>query len=229
MKKSYYKIVFILLIFLSLFILTGCKDDLEELLNGKIDSEFEYIENVIFRIVKKYMSNEYLLEDRIDWDKIKEDFEGINKSSSVIITDLSLKNFEKDDILRFEELLNIINIRMEEENDISFLISLCEFYSLLPNYQYKYFEYNSEISIRLIKSLNLYSIISCMNGDFENAIKLLNQAENEYSNLLKDTEYLKDNAYYVNRLYVVLQEFKISLNENNLNLAIVKYLNTLGI
>lgn len=229
MKRNYYKIIFVLLIFLSLFILTGCKDDSEELLNEKIDSEFEYIENIIFRIVKKYMSNEYLVEDRIDWNKIKEDFEDINKSSSVIMIDLLSKNFEKDDILRFEELLNTINIRIEEENDINFLTSLSEFYSLLPNYQYKYFEYNSEISIRLIKNLNLYSIISCMNGDFENAIKLLEQAESEYLNLLKDTEYLKENAYYVNRLYVVLQEFKISVNENNLNLAIVKYLNTLGI
>ena len=229
MIKKYYKIAIVLLMFLSLFILTGCGDNSEELLNEKISSELEYIENVIFRIVKKYMSNEYLVEETIDWNSIRSDFEDLNKTSNVIITDFSLKNIDKEDILKFEELLNIINIRIEEENDITFLIALSDFYSLIPNYQYKYFDYNADISIKLIKNLNLYSIISCMNGDFDNAITLLEQAEKEYVNLMKDTKYLEDNAYYVNRIYVVLQEFKISLNETNLNLAIVKYLNTLGI
>lgn len=228
--KKFFKIGIIIIIVISLFILTGCRDDSVELLNKKIDSEMDYIENEIFRIVKKYMSNQYLSENKeLDWGLIKEDLSSLNESYSVLITDFIQKGFEKGDVLRFEEGLNNVNLRLEEKNDIQFLLALSDLYSLIPECEYKYFGYNSEVSIRTIANYNLYSIISCMQGDFDKANQFCLDAEQEYINLTKDTEYLKDNSYYVNRIYVVLQEYKISLNENNIELAIIKYLNTLGI
>lgn len=229
--KKIFKIFLIIIVILSLFILTGCKDNTQDMLNNKIDSEMNYLESIILMVVKKYMANDYLNQENTDlnWINIKYDFANVNTSSSVIVTDFATKNFSNEDILKFEESLNNVNLAISEENEINLLVTLANFYSLIPEYREKYLGYNAEVSIRKIKNLNLYSIISCMQGDFGKAIEICNQSESEYINLTKDTGYLKDNGYYVNRIYVVLEEYKMSLKEENLDLSTVKYLNTLGI
>lgn len=228
--KKIFNIILVAIIIVSIFILTGCKDNTEDMLNEKISSEMNYLESVIRMIVKKYMANDYLNTDgNINWKDIKTDFEGINNSSSILVTDFATKNFSNEDILKFEELLNNVNLAMSEESDVNVLIALANLYSIIPEYQEKYLGYDSEVTIRKIAILNLYSIISCMQGDFDKAIEVCSQSESEYINLTKDTEYLKENSYYVNRIYVVLQEYKMSLSEKSLELAIIKYLNTMGI
>lgn len=229
--KKILKIFLMCIIILSLFILTGCKDNTNEMLNEKINSEMSYLENIILMIVKKYMANDYLNEEHtnLNWIDIKYDFADVNSSSNVIVTDFATRDFSNEDILKFEELLNNVNLAISEENEINLLVTLSNFYSLIPEFGEKYLGYNAEVTIRKIKNLNLYSIISCMQGDFDNAEEICNQAESEYINLTKDTDYMKENGYYVNRIYVVLQEYKMTLAEENLDLSIVKYLNTLGI
>ena len=224
------KVFFIFIIILSLFVLSGCEDNTENLLNNKIASEMNYLEDIIFMIVKKYMANDYLDDVGVlDWTSIKEDFTNINNSSNTLINDFVSKNFSNDDILRFEELLNSVNLSISEQNEINLLVTLANFYSIIPEYTERYLGYNAEVTVRNIKKTNLYSIISCMQGDYNNAENLCFQAESEYVRLTKNTEYLKNNAYYVNRIYVVLQEYKISLSAKNLDLSIIKYLNTIGI
>lgn len=224
------KVFFIFIIILSLFVLSGCEDNTENLLNNKIASEMNYLEDIIFMIVKKYMANDYLDDVGVlDWTSIKEDFTNINNSSNTLINDFVSKNFSNDDILRFEELLNSVNLSISEQNEKNLLVTLANFYSIIPEYTERYLGYNAEVTVRNIKKTNLYSIISCMQGDYNNAENLCFQAESEYVRLTKNTEYLKNNAYYVNRIYVVLQEYKISLSAKNLDLSIIKYLNTIGI
>ena len=224
------KVFFIFIIILSLFVLSGCEDNTENLLNNKIASEMNYLEDIIFMIVKKYMANDYLDDVGVlDWTSIKEDFTNINNSSNTLINDFVSKNFSNDDILRFEELLNSVNLSISEQNEKNLLVTLANFYSIIPEYTERYLGYNAEVTVRNIKKTNLYSIISCMQGDYNNAENLCFQAESEYVRLTKNTEYLKNNAYYVNRIFVVLQEYKISLSAKNLDLSIIKYLNTIGI
>ena len=224
------KVFFIFIIILSLFVLSVCEDNTENLLNNKIASEMNYLEDIIFMIVKKYMANDYLDDVGVlDWTSIKEDFTNINNSSNTLINDFVSKNFSNDDILRFEELLNSVNLSISEQNEKNLLVTLANFYSIIPEYTERYLGYNAEVTVRNIKKTNLYSIISCMQGDYNNAENLCFQAESEYVRLTKNTEYLKNNAYYVNRIYVVLQEYKISLSAKNLDLSIIKYLNTIGI
>lgn len=228
--RKIFNVFLITIIILSLFILTACKDNTEEMLNNKINSEMNYLEDIILMIVKKYMANDYRNDNGdINWEDVKTDFENINNSSSILVTDFATKNFSNEDILRFEELLNNVNLSISEKNDINVLISLANLYSIIPEYHERYLGYNSEVTIRKIAILNLYSIISCFQNDYNKAIEICSQSESEYINLTKDTEYLKDNSYYVNRIYVVLQEYKMSLSEENLDLAIVKYLSTMGI
>ena len=232
MNKRIYEVVLCVIILLSIFILAGCgADNSKELLKEKIDSEMNYYENVILMIVKKYMANDYLndSDSAIDWNLIKNDFNDLNIETNVVITDFSAQNFSNADILKFEERMNQVNIAISEENENGMLLALANLYSIIPEYRGRYLGYNSEVTIRKIRLFNLYSIISCIQGDFLTADEMCVQSEREHINLTNDIEYIKENGYYANRIYVVLQEYKNSLKEENLELSIIKYLNTLGI
>ena len=96
------KVFFIFIIILSLFVLSGCEDNTENLLNNKIASEMNYLEDIIFMIVKKYMANDYLNDiGTLDWTSIKEDFTNINNSSNTLI-----KHVLESGILGYFLLLN---------------------------------------------------------------------------------------------------------------------------
>lgn len=227
------RILYILLVLtISLFVLTGCKNEekAENLLDSKINSELDYIEDVIFKIIKCYLLEDYRNDDgTINWEDIKNDFTPINQTSNVMVADFSSKNFSNDDILKMEDLINNVNLAMIEENEVALLISLANFYTIVPEYMEKYIGYEAGISIKKIKSINLFSYVSCVNGDFDAAKQLIAQAENEYYTLSQNSSFVNEKGFVLNKLYIVIQEYKIVLDENNLDLARIKYLNTLSI
>lgn len=227
------RILYILLVLtISLFVLTGCKNEekAENLLDSKINSELDYIEDVIFKIIKCYLLEDYRNDDgTINWEDIKNDFTPINQTSNVMVADFSSKNFSNDDILKMEGLINNVNLAMIEENEVALLISLANFYTIVPEYMEKYIGYEAGISIKKIKSINLFSYVSCVNGDFDAAKQLIAQAENEYYTLSQNSSFVNEKGFVLNKLYIVIQEYKIVLDENNLELARIKYLNTLSI
>lgn len=227
------RILYILLVLtISLFVLTGCKNEekTENLLDSKINSELDYIEDVIFKIIKCYLLEDYRNDDgTINWEDIKNDFTPINQTSNVMVADFSSKNFSNDDILKMEDLINNVNLAMIEENEVALLISLANFYTIVPEYMEKYIGYEAGISIKKIKSINLFSYVSCVNGDFDAAKQLIAQAENEYYTLSQNSSFVNEKGFVLNKLYIVIQEYKIVLDENNLDLARIKYLNTLSI
>ena len=215
-----------------LFILTGCKEkkQSENLLESKINSELDYIEDVIFKVVKNYLLEEYRNDDgNINWKDISSDFYPINQTSNILVADFSNKNFSDEDILKMENLINDVNMFIIEENEIGLLSSLANLYTIVPEYSERYVGYEPGISIKKMKCINLFSYVSCLNGDFESAKQLLNQAESEYYILCQNNEFITEKGFVLNKLYIVIQEYKIVLDESNLDLARIKYLNTLSI
>lgn len=227
------KILYILItLFISLFILTGCKNEekAEDLLISKINAELDYVEDVIFKIVKCYLLEDYKNDDgTINWEDIKNDFAPLNQTSNVMVADFSNKNFSNEDILKLEDLINNVNLAMIEKNEASLLVNLANLYTIVPEYMEKYTGYEAGISIKKIKSINLFSYVNCVNGDFDMAKQLIVQAENEYYTLSQNSTFVNEKGFVFNKLYIVIQEYKIVLDEYNLDLARIKYLNTLSI
>ena len=229
MRKVYYALLIILIIFILLLFILAPKNDAKQMLKDKIVSELEYIENVVFKIIKKYMSEEYIVDGKLEWNIIGEDLEPLRKEINVFINDFNEKGFSENDIIEFEKRLIEVNSKFEEKNENNFLFSLADLFILIPDYEEKYIEKTAETSIRKIKSFNLYAVIIVLQGDLNSANKFIELAENEYVNLIKYNEYLNENSFYVERIYQTLNEFKISFVSEDLNAIIYNYLRTLGI
>ena len=62
------------------------------------------------------------------------------------------------------------------------------------------------------------------NGVFET--RTINWIQN-YKNLMNDNDYAKENSYNLNKIYILLQEYKNSLITQNYDLISIKYINTI--
>ena len=223
------KIFLIIILLLNcLFLLTGCDTkNQNELLQEKINSELESIDKLILSIVEKYLRGEYYENDSINWLSIQNDFENISNNSSIIILDLSSYNISHDKILEYENRVNSVNLSIQEENQMLFIENLKNLYNLIPNYLKDIYSENHYLFLsKLYKSYLLESLYSCLNDDFENGLNYIEEAQKIYDKLISNTEYLNENSYKANRVFIAIQEMKICIQNSQKENTILKYLAT---
>ena len=64
-----------------------------------------------------------------------------------------------------------------------------------------------------------------MIDEYDFGFNSIETAENLYNNLMNDVDYLRENSYKVNRVYIVIQEMKLSVQNKEKENVISKYIN----
>ena len=223
MKKILKNTLFIILV---IFILTGCtnKNKDESKQSDKINEEINYIEDNIFNIVNKYAKGEYLKNNAIDWDSILKDEKKINDSLDSILMDFSQVNIDKNDLAQFSNKLDNLLILTSDKKEIEVINELSNIYSLLPNFMEKYVDNKSEINKKKLKALILSSYVISNSKSWVDAKVSIQNVENKYAEMMNDVNYIKENSYNLNKVYVLIQELKSAINLENINLVNLKYI-----
>ena len=211
-----------------LFLLTGCDENLteDEIIKEKISTELEFIENTTNLIIEKYLSDDYLENGEINWEKIQMDFKEVSNSSSIIILDLTSLQIENNNILEFENKINEINLAIENKSELEFLRASKDFYKQISNYLNTILPDNNILYKEIeVKSYLLESLYYCMIDEYDFGFNSIETAENLYNNLMNDVDYLRENSYKVNRVYIVIQEMKLSVQNKEKENVISKYIN----
>ena len=223
MKKILKNTLFIILV---IFILTGCtnKNKDESKQSDKINEEINYIEDNIFNIVNKYAKGEYLKNNAIDWDSILKDEKKINDSLDSILIDFSQVNIDKNDLAQFSNKLDNLLILTSDKKEIEVINELSNIYSLLPNFMEKYVDNKSEINKKKLKALILSSYVISNSKSWVDAKVSIQNVENKYAEMMNDVNYIKENSYNLNKVYVLIQELKSAINLENINLVNLKYI-----
>ncbi len=225
------KIIFIFIILLIyLFLLTGCSENKtdEELLKEKTLSELEYTEDTIHLIVEKYLSGDYLENGEIAWQNVRKDFGEISNNTSVIILDLTSMQIEDSNILGLEDRINAINSALDSELEMSLLESLKDFYKVIPDYIKRIYPENDILyKEKEVKAYLLESLYYSMIDDYATALNSIENAESLYQELMNNVNYLNENSYNVNRMYVAIQEMKLSIQNQEKENVILRYINTI--
>ena len=213
-------------IILVIFILTGCtnKNKDESKQSDKINEEINYIEDNIFNIVNKYAKGEYLKNNAIDWDSILKDEKKINDSLDSILMDFSQVNIDKKDLAQFSNKLDNLLILTSDKKEIEVINELSNIYSLLPNFMEKYVDNKSEINKKKLKALILSSYVISNSKSWVDAKVSIQNVENKYAEMMNDVNYIKENSYNLNKVYVLIQELKSAINLENINLVNLKYI-----
>ncbi len=173
---------------------------------------------------EKYsVEEEQLNTDELDWDSLQNSIEDIYMSWSEIIIDISKKG-NNNNIAGFSKDLDQATKYIESKDKQNSLIMISKLYQYLPEFMKSYEADNKQIALINTKSkiINAYSLIEQENWD-----EIKNQTEsaiNEFNAILNDVKNNK-NQYNINKTYILLNEFKNSIDTNDKKILYIKYKN----
>lgn len=220
----------ILINFISMFVLlitlTGCSNQKFNGINEKLDSELGYVEDLIFKIANKHAKKEYEEDGKINWKYIKDDIQKINSIWNTLVIDLTQINVSNEDILSFSNDLNELLITASDESEIGLLEKINDMYKKVIIFKQAYSENKNQIEKNKIKNdvLNIYVLIN--KGEYSNAKNEINKTVENYKGLMSNMDYANENAYNLNKIYVLLEEYLNSINTENYDLIRMKYIIT---
>lgn len=222
MKKRFWNISVLCIIIL--LCLAGCSKDEENKINYKLDSELEYMQDLIFKIASKSAKHEYMEEDEINWDYIKDDVVSINDSWSTLVLDLTDVNVSNEDIIGFSNDLNNTLIAVSNEDENVLLEKLANMSEKLIVFKEVYSNNRNSIEKSKIKT-GILSVFSTANsGNYTIAKEEATKLIESYKLLMNDIDYATENAYDLNKVYILLEEFSTGIQTENFDLIRMKYI-----
>ncbi|MGN1298641.1 MAG: hypothetical protein ACI4UE_01490 [Candidatus Scatovivens sp.] len=224
MNKKRLILIFIIIL-LSIF-LTGCKNnESPEKITEKTSKELGYFEEKIFQIILKLEKDDYLSPDNtLDWKKILEDAEKINMELDNIMLDLSNLNLANEKIDDISVYTNNILMAISEKNETKLMSELNNLYQTIPKYLEIYEEDKNTIMKKELKAFVLSSFNYAINGDWGSAKNEVINAENKYNEMIGNNSYIEENSYNINKVYILIQEYKTSVNSENFELCRLKFI-----
>lgn len=216
-----------IILFMCLLVLTGCSvNDEATNVEEKNLAELEYLEDNIVLIMNKYIKNEYFDEENKvqKWDKILEDSRKIENGMATTMVDLAALNIDSAEIAKLSEGINRMIIAIENQDETNFIVELNNIFALIPNYLSKYLKDDELIFKKQLKYYAISTYVGFRMGDIELARSQIAEAESKYSEKMKDVNYVQNNEYNVNKIYVLIQELKGSIETGSEELVKTKYL-----
>lgn len=159
----------------------------------------------------------------INWEEIKSEIEIINNSWPVVLTDLSSINVNDEDILGFSNTLNKCTISIKNEDKLQSLKNLAELYSYIPKYEETIGDKEEIKNIKLTKSylINAYSVIE--SEDWQAVNNYIIESEKSFNNIVDNIINMKNKEYKINKIYVLIEEMKSSIEYKDKELLYLKY------
>ena len=167
-------------------------------------------------------------KQNINWNYIKNEIELLYTSIPTITLDLYQINLNKNDILNFNSSFDLLTIEVNNENKENTLKQLSNLYAYLPKFLENTNVDNTYKTVIKTKAyiFKAYSILDSENWDeigtnIDKAITIFKEE------LLGTQMQNEPKQYNINRCYIMLNELKNSVNQNNKEIFLIKYRNLL--
>lgn len=159
-----------------------------------------------------------------NWQNLKIQIENLNKIWPSIIVDLYKANVENNKLTDFSDLLNVCIGNIKKEDKVETLKNLSRLYEYIPIYLEKIVDDNQQLAISRTK---VDVIKAYVNINLENWEELKSNLENAISNfeIVVNNVNETEKEYNVKKAYVLLQEFKNSVNTHDMEILFSKYKN----
>lgn len=163
----------------------------------------------------------------IDWEHLKTEVENLYLPVPTITLDLYSLDIPREDILGFNEELDILTTAVKEENKENTLGSLSRLYEYIPKFADKVTDnmiYKGVIETKnnLFKG---YSKLDSKNwNEISNDVK---KAIDTYSNRIVNTNTDSNKQYVINKIYIMLNELQNAVNLQDESIFLIKYKNIL--
>lgn len=213
------KIFLFLMIIICCIVLTACENKNENIEAEKVFSEVEFLQNQCINIVLKYISNDYQKADnQFDFEKLKEDYFILESSIDVVIIDFASIQIPSSNIVELNNNFNDLNICIQNEDTEKFVEKICDIYSVLSN---SILDNISKDEVfkqeKKAKSYLVYTGFYLTNSNKEKALENLGQYQNSFAIFNKNHEYIENNSYKINKVFVDIQKLRAQIESENFN------------
>lgn len=216
----------ILILTMLLFTLTACTGGTDESkIKEKASSEIDFLESEIFKMALKYAKGEYNSEDGLDWESIYDESEILNESWSTVVLDLSKLNIPEEQINGLgQDVANLV-ISISAQNEDELFTNLYSIYSRLPQIEQVYSDDTISKSKRELKRIVFLAYVYAENENYEASKNEIQNASNRYNEMMKDTNYIKNSSYNLNKILVEIEELRSAINLENIALIRIRFVN----
>ena len=161
-----------------------------------------------------------------NWKNMQSEAEMLLQAWSTIILDLYKTDVNKDEILNFSTTLDDVIVNLNKKDKTMSAMYMAKLYSYLPKFLGE--KPNDKVLKTVIETkshiINAYAYIETDNWD--KIGEETNSASGVYAELMNDVDLAKDQRKYgINKSYVLLEEFKNSLETKNKDVFYMKYKN----
>ena len=192
----------------------------DESSQNSIDSQ-----NVIntTQIVNDNILNNY--KDSTDWTLLKSKIENMYSTWTTVMMDLTSLNVNKDNLLKYNDVLDKITKDFENEDKSSSLIHLADLYNLLESYIKDIGSDNQKVSLFIVESNILYAYSYIEQDNWNKVLEYIGRAKQEFSNIINNQINNVNNIDVINKSYILINELEKNANNKDKNIFYINYSN----
>lgn len=159
----------------------------------------------------------------INWKDLKGRVENMYSTWTTVLIDLTTLNVNRDNLLKYNSLLDDIVLKMEKEDKKQTLIKLADLYQLLAQYVNDVSQDSTVKSIFATKSNVLYAYAMVGNEDWNKVREYVSIAKQEFSNNLTNPVENMANFDSMNKAYILLNELAEDSNREEEKIFYINY------
>ena len=159
----------------------------------------------------------------INWENLKGRVENMYSTWTTVLIDLTTLNVNRDNLLKYNSLLDDIVLEMEKEDKKQTLIKLADLYQLLAQYVNDVSQDSTVKSIFATKSNVLYAYAMVGNEDWNKVREYVSIAKQEFSNNLTNPVENMANFDSMNKAYILLNELAEDSNREEEKIFYINY------
>ncbi len=161
----------------------------------------------------------------VDWNSLKGEIENMYNSWTTILIDLTTLSINKDNLLKYNSVMDQIVEDFDNEDKSSSLIHLADLYNLLALYIKEFSQDSDEISVYNIRSNILYAYAYVESDDWNTAKTYVNTAGEELLNVFNNQVNNINSISEINESYILINELEEDCNSQSKKVFYVNYKN----
>lgn len=175
----------------------------------------------------KMESSGILTKDKIttDWKLLKNKLEIMYSTWTTVMMDLSTLNVNKDNLIKFNNILDSITKDFEKEDKGSSLLHLADLHNLLTLYLRDFSGDIQKNSLYTVKTFILYSCAYCEQDSWVKTTENIKNAKQEFTNILNNQIHNANNIDVINKSYILINELEKNSNNRDENVFYINYSN----
>lgn len=164
-------------------------------------------------------------QNKINWKEINNKTQEIYSSWTTIMMDLTTLNVNKDNLLKFNTLLDSLAKSIEDKDKAKCLINSANLFNLITLYIQDFSDDNEKINVYSVKSNILFSYAYSESENWKKVGEYIKRAKEDFSGLQNNQLDNIDKIDIINKSYILLNELEQDYENKEKNLFLVNYSN----